>query len=231
MPSKIKTTSDNKTGKPEYKFKRMDPRHDKLLQLFDSVLNVKGRRFGQLNKPTFGISDGNDGVQWNLSVNKKTNEIQLGVNLKGCKKPGKWLIAQFVLNKPDIERLKSRTANPQDLTLRFSRDAWQAASRPFIREKFLGEREFRLSEINQATWSLVLNEALTCLDKDKNYRGRRRAQPVTLESDGRKLIRDISPHLTIWTLLDIEGDLEANIRKKFDELQPVYDWVVEACRS
>jgi len=231
MPSNIKTTSKNKTRTPKYKFKRIYSKYAELLQLFTSVLNVKGRPFGQLNQPTFGMSDGNKGVQWNLGVNTKTDEIRLGVNLEGSAKTGKWLITQFVLNRPSIEGIKSRIANPKDVTLRFARDAWQGPSRLNIREKLLGGREYPLSDINQEIWSSILAEALTCLDKDKNYRGRREKQSVTLESDGRKLTKDISPHLTIWTLLDIEGNLETNMREKLVELQPVYDWVVEACQT
>ena len=45
-----------------------------------SLLNVKGRPFGQLNKPHFGMSDGNRGVQWNLAVYADTGDIRLGVN-------------------------------------------------------------------------------------------------------------------------------------------------------
>ena len=59
---------DIKIKKRRHSFKRIDSEYAELLQLFTSLLNVKGRPFGQLNRPTFGISDGNEGVQWNLSV-------------------------------------------------------------------------------------------------------------------------------------------------------------------
>jgi hypothetical protein len=176
------------------------------------------------------MSDGNEGVQWNLEVNTETDEIKLGVNLEGSAKTGRWLIAPFILNKPSIEKLKSRIANPSNLTLRFSRDAWQGASRLNIEEKFIGGREYPLSDISQDLWSSILEEALTCLDENKEYRGRKRNQPVTLRSDGRELTKDISPHLTIWTFLSIEGNIEENIKNKIADLQPVYDWVVEATR-
>lgn len=227
IPSKTKKMSNNKAEKCKYTFKRIDSEYVELLQLFSSLLKVKGRPFGQLNKPFFGMSDGNEGVQWNLSVNTETEEIQLGVNLEGSAKTGRWLIAPFILNKPNIERIKSSIANPKDLTLRFSRDAWQGPSRLNIKDKFIGGREYPLSELNQEIWSSILQEALTCLDENKNYRGRKRNQTVILESDGRELIKDISPHLTIWTFLSIEGDIEDNIKNKIAELQPIFDWVVE----
>lgn len=231
IPPITKSLSNNKARKRKHSFKRIDSKYALLLQLFTSSLNVKGRPFGQLNRPTFGMSDGNVGVQWNLSVNTETGNIRLGVNLEGSEKTGKWLIATFILNKPNIEKVKSRVLNPSDVTLQFSRDAWQGASRLNIKEKFIGGREYPLSEINQDTWFSILEEALTCLDENKNYRGRKRKQTITLESDGRELIKDISPHLTIWTFLSLEGDVEENIKNKIAELQPVYDWVVEASQA
>jgi len=226
-----KLEPDKKIKKRRHSFKRIDSEYAELLQLFSSLLNVKGRPFGQLNRPTFGISDGNEGVQWNLSVNTETEEIRLGVNLEGSAKTGRWLIAPFILNKPRIDKIKLKIAHPENLTLRFSRDAWQGASRLNIKEKFIGGREFPLSEIDQNIWSSILAEALTCLDEGKNYRGRKRNQPVTLESDGRELLKDISPHLTIWSFLSLEGDIEENIKYKISELLPVYNWVVTASKS
>jgi hypothetical protein len=230
-PPKTKLIPNNKIIKRKHSFRRIDSDYAELLQLFTSSLNVKGRPFGQLNKSAFGMSDGNEGVQWNLSVNTETSDIRLGVNLEGSAKTGRWLIAPFILNNPSIEKIKSRVASPKDVTLRFSRDAWQGASRLNIKDKFIGGREYLLSEINQEIWSSILEEALTCLDENKNYRGRKRKQPITLESDGRELIKDISPHLTIWTYLSVEGDIEENIKNKIAELQPVYDWVIEESQA
>jgi len=230
-PPKDRAISSNKKEKRKHIYKRIDSEYAELLQLFASSLNVKGRSFGQLNRPAFGMSDGNQGVQWNLSVNTETKEIRLGVNLEGSAKTGKWLIAPFILSRPRIDELKSRIASPDCLTLRFSRDAWQGASRLNIREKFIGGQEYLLSEINQEIWSSILEEALTCLDESKNYRGRKRNQPIILESDGRELMKDISPHLTIWAHLSIDGNIEENIKTKLSELRPVYDWVVDACQS
>ena len=170
-------------------------------------------------------------MQWNLSINTETEEIRLGVNLEGSAKTGRWLIAPFILNKPSIDGVKSKLAHPENIILRFSRDAWQCAARLNIKEKFIGGREYKLSEMDNNIWSSILEEALTCLDENNNYRGRKRSQPVTLESDGRELVRDISPHLTICTFLSIKGDKKENIKNALFELQPVYDWVVEACHS
>ena len=56
-------------------------------------------------------------------------------------------------------------------------------------------------------------------------------QTVTLESDGREVEQDISPHLTIWTAMDLEEDLNEYIKAKIVELQQVYDWVHRVCHS
>lgn len=226
-----KTKAKDRDKNRRHKFRNIDSEYAELLQLFASSLNVKGRPFGQLNKPTFGMSDGNEGVQWNLSVNTETEEIQLGVNLEGSAKTGRWLIAPFILNKPSIDKIKSKLNHPDNITLRFSRDAWQGASRLNIKEKLIGGREYPLSEIDHNIWSAILEEALTCLDESKNYRGRKKNQQVTLVSDGREIMKDISPHLTIKTHLSIEENVEENIKARISELRPVYDWVVEACQS
>lgn len=230
-PETTQSTLINKTRKQKQPFKRIETKYAELLQIFTSSLKVKGRPFGQLNKPTFGISDVNKGVQWNLSVNTITGNIRLGVNLEGSQKTGRWLISPFILNKPNIERIKSEVSNPKDVIIGFYRDAWQGASRLNIKEKELGGREYPLADLNQGTWNLLLEEALSCLDENRNYRGRKRNQTVTLESDGKPLIKDISPHLTIWKFLSMEGDVEANIKNTISELQPVYNWVIKATQA
>jgi hypothetical protein len=59
-----------------------------LFQLFTSRFGA-GRPFGPRNKPVFGMSDGNEGVQWNLVIWTDIQKIQqvhqLGVNLEGMK--------------------------------------------------------------------------------------------------------------------------------------------------
>ncbi|MDN9002339.1 hypothetical protein Q0P64_13760, partial [Staphylococcus aureus] len=64
-----------------------------------------------------------------------------------------------------------------EVFMTFYHDAWQAASRPEIREKYIGGREFSLNELTHGEWRLILNEALNCLDKECNYQ-RRNTQDV-----------------------------------------------------
>lgn len=227
------TQADTKKKKTKRRqnFKRVDSEYAELLQLFASLLNVKGRPFGQLNKPHFGMSDGNKGVQWNLAISTDTGNIRLGVNLEGSEKTGRWLIAPFILSEPNIENIKNTVQKPQNIIVRFTRDAWQGASRLNIKEEYLGGREYSLSEMDQQIWEKILKEALTCLDENKNYRSRKKQQAVTLKSDGREVIKDISPHITVWTSFSLDGNFAENLKDKISELQPVYDWVVRASQS
>jgi hypothetical protein len=212
-------------------FKKIDSEYAELLQLFTSILNVKGRPFGQLNNPRFGISDGNRGVQWNLVVSPHTDEVWIGVNLEGSESTGRWLIADFLNSRPDIETLIRKVAEPNEIFLSFYRDAWQGAARLAIREQYIGEKKFALAELNDEKWQSILDGALGCLDESRDFRGRKRNQTVTLESDGRILERDVSPHLVVQKKLRLVGDKESNIKTVISELQPVYDWVTSACKA
>lgn len=211
--------------------RKVDSKYSELLQSFSSVLNVKGKPFGQLNRPIFGMSDGNKGVQWNIAVYPESGEIRIGVNLEGSEKMGKWLISPFILSKPDIEEAKANVKDPNSIFVRFTRDAWQGASRLEIIEKYLGGREFSLFELNDKLWGSILEEALTCLDEARGYKRRKTKQIVTLKSDGRTVEKDISPHITIWSLMILDGDITETIENKIFELQPVYNWLLKYCQS
>jgi len=186
--------------------RKEDLRYTHLLFAFNEVLDLKGKPFGQLNRPCFGISDGVLGVQWNVSIHRVTGEVHLGVNLEGSEKTGRWLISDFILNRPDIIALKQRVLDPNRVWVRFARDAWQAAARLEIREALLGGKEFPLNQMDRDLWASILSEALSCLDSKRNFRARNPGQPVTRVSDGRSVVRPVSPHLTIWTAIDPEED-------------------------
>lgn len=216
-------SSKKKKVKRKHIFKRVDSEYAELLQLFSSLLNVKGRPFGQLNKPSFGMSDGNEGVQWNLSVSTDTKVIRLGVNLEGMKYKN-WPISTFIqseMNDPQIGEIRTKLNNPKNVFIRFARDAWQVTARPTIVEKYLGGKECNFSEIDSGQWVLTLTEALACLSRDANYCGRAK-QTVTLENkpkNGEQIrIMNVSPHLTIWSPMSLDGDSKENIESKIAEL-------------
>jgi hypothetical protein len=231
QPTESKTQGKARRAPPTRSFRKIDTEYAAVLQLFSSELKIKGKPFGQLNTRRFGISDGNRGVQWNLAVNSETNEIRIGINLEGSANTGGWLIADFIKSNPSIRALRVQLEDPDHVFLAITRDAWQGPSRLAIREKYIGGQVFPVSAITEDTWTKVLAEALSCLDEDRDHRGRNRNQPVTLESNGRVLERDVSPHLTIWRSLQMGADIDDEICSAIAELKPVYDWVVAACHG
>jgi len=228
--TKAKLDSRKKPKNKNHVFKRIDTKYADLLQCFSSLINVKGRPFGQLNKPSFGISDGKEGVQWNLKVSTDSGDIFLGVNLEGLKYRD-WPISKFILSEiesPKIDEIKGKVDNPNNIFICFTRDAWQATSRPSILEKYIGDKEYALSEINKQQWSNMLKEALGCLNKDANFRGRTK-QVVTLKNKPQhgEQVRymEVSPHLTIRTPLSLTENMHKELERKISELKPVYEWV------
>jgi hypothetical protein len=210
-----------------------DTAYTHLLDGFAQLLNVKGRPFGQLNKPEFGVSDGREGVQWNLKIYPDDERACIGVNLEGMAYRD-WPIASLIRSElagPKLPRLARHLGNSEDISVRFARDAWQVTSRPNILEQLLGGREFRLSELTEAKWRVILDEAIRCLDANKDYRGRAR-QAVTRIKDGRPEASptdmDVSPHLTIWTAIDTSLDSTDELSSAIERLKPVHAWVAEA---
>ncbi len=132
------------------------------------------------------------------------------------------------LRHPGIEELQRELEDPGRVLVRFMRDAWQGLSRPIIVEEFIYGREFPISEIDSTVWHSMLGEALECLSEAKGYRGRNK-QIVTREKQPKRGQRTrsmwVSPHLTIWTPVNISGDIETEIKAGVKRLKPVHDWV------
>lgn len=211
-----------------------DPIYIDILQSFTSLLKIKGRPFGQLNQPTFGMSDGVEGTQWNMFISKDTGDVRLGVNLEGLKYKD-WPISRLIqseIKEPTIDSLNTPTSD--DIFIRFSRDAWQASARPEIKEKFIGGREFSLAECSTEIWLSILTEAAGCLNEEKNYHGRKK-QRVTLTrkpKTGEQIrVMEVSPHLTIWTPITFDGDIKENIRQKILALGAIHSWVKTLSQS
>jgi hypothetical protein len=216
-------------------FRPIDSKYASILQSFVSLLGVKGRPFGQLNKPEFGISDGYEGVQWNIDIFPAERRIQIGVNLEGMKYTN-WPIATFIrseLVNPSIDSLKTQLAHSDLIFVRFVRDAWQAQSRPDIIDKHLGAEEPSIQSIDSKMWQSMLRDALSCLDELKGYRGRNK-QVVTLlyqpKKGERKREMQVSPHLTIWTPIDEDYSDTADLESGIERLKPVHSWISRIIR-
>lgn len=216
--------------------------YDSLFRAFTSSLNIKGQKFGPSNKPYFGMSDGNNGVQWNISIYTKLStyaddkRFQMGVNLEGMKYDG-WPISRFILSEikePKIQEISANLNKPDNIYIRFTRDAWQVQSRPCIDEKYIGGSEPSFSQISPDQWLRILSEALDCLDREKNFLGRAK-QRVTRKKkseNGEQLCdMEVTPHLTIWTPLILSENMQRTIAETISELKPVYDWVKNTSQS
>jgi hypothetical protein len=205
------------------------------ISAFQAILGIEGRRFGAANHPEWGVSDGNEGVQWNIDVNLDIEAARLGVNLEGMKYNG-WPIATFIeneLNRSMLLEIVPQMEGHTDICVAFYRDAWQATARPRIQENPIGRKAIRLNELTYTGWKRILEEAYACLDPTRNHRGRTK-QIVTLTHRGRREMQ-VSPHLRIytqvWDSTPVSADeAQARVRAAFHELVPIYEVVVSQSR-
>jgi hypothetical protein len=224
-----KVTKKKRKSK-KYEFHPEDQESAELMLTFAEMLKTKAKPFGQLNRPYFGVSDNNDGVQWNLRIYRGSGAAALGVNLEGLSYEGKWPIATFLLKEfkePTLHQLLQNFTNPNAVDVSLTRDAWlPSGSRLSIVEAQIGGDIHPLSHLTQEKWSAIIAEGLECLNVSKGYRGRIK-QAVTHTSDGRITEKWVTPHLTLRTELSPVGSAAERLHKCFDVLRPVYDWVLQ----
>ena len=234
-PARNPATQKKKKSK-SIQFGQKHSEYANILALFAEMTECKGRSFGQTNRPYFGMSDDNKGVQWNITIFPETGETRLGVNLEGMKYTD-WPITTFLLaefENPQIYDVLERLPDADQVFLRLVRDAWQAGIRLSILEEFIGFGDVPIRDIDSDLWKSMLGEALACLSEKRAYRGRTE-QLVTLrkQSNRGELSRtmQVSPHLTIWTPVESSGDTEAQLGMGIDRLTPIYDWVSSVSQS
>ena len=201
---------------------------DFAIEAFCTELGVTGKPFGSKSTKYRGMSDGKEGVQWNVWVDKGNELIWLGVNLEG-KKYDNWPIADFIgneLRESALIKISRKIKDPSKIWVGLHRDAWQVTYRPPIKESNIGDGEIKLSDLNEIKWKKMLTEALSCLNKEKDYRGRAR-QIVTLANNNIKEM-EVSPHLNIHTQIGKNtsvSNVKILIKNSFDRLRPVYTFV------
>ena len=198
-----------------------------LERAFRSEFGVEPRPFGSPALAISGVSDGAQGVQWNLGFDRDTSSRILGVNLEGMKY-GSWPIASFIFNELRTPRLLSLSGLDSDefpVTVSFRRDYWQASARPPILERALGATPCRLRDLTEPAWRTTLCDALGCLDHERSRAGRAK-QTVTFV-DGRRITGDVSPHLQVLLHSENSGSWATFVGKGRSHLQPLYDLLVE----
>ena len=172
-----------------------------ITPVFNSFFKCKGLKFNPPNIKLRGISDGNNGVQWNSTIDLELNHLRLGVNLEGMKYGDyNWPIANFIENELKESKLLSISPpESKDIIIGITRDAWQANVRPLIKEKIIGGKKIPLNSLTNELWEKMLTEAYACLDENKNHRTRAK-QKVNLVGKGEKLM-EVSPHLNIYKVM------------------------------
>jgi hypothetical protein len=205
---------------------------DIIKQAFRFNFDVEPRSFGQKTSPLSGYSDDNTGVQWNIVVNGDTGKISLGVNLEGIKYKD-WPIANLLLKERKQAKLLdlTRLDNADKIQIKMSRDAWQAASRPPIKERHIAPTNLLLSDLTTKQWNGIIEESLGCLNKKLGYKGRG-SQVVSRIKSGDTKQMDVSPHLGFRvTITDSEPqDIDAfltSLKQAQNILLPLYDFVTE----
>lgn len=179
-----------------------------------------------------GLSDGNDGVQWNTWIEGRSTETLtacLGVNLEG-KQYRDWPIAQFIqreLKEPQLVELRADLRQPEEVTVRWTRDAWGPGGSRIqsFKEQYIAPTPIALRNLSHQSWHQALGEAQGCLATPK---GRRAKQWITIQ-DQRKEFH-VSPHITFLRQLpwpaNAEG-LRRAMQRAREQLQPLYDFVTE----
>ncbi|QFU75919.1 hypothetical protein EY643_09735 [Halioglobus maricola] len=202
-----------------------------IAKVFADVFGVTPRPFGQKAGRWVGVSDDNDGVQWNVALPRDSAEAYLGVNLEGMKYRD-WPIARLLLSEKEnltLIELRDVISAADLITVHLTRDAWQAAARPQIKEKQIGVSGKALAALAEQEWRAMVDEALECLDAAQGFLARGK-QEVTLEKSGELVERETSPHLTFRTLIwdsppTSMEEAMACIEAAQQRLRPVYDWV------
>lgn len=208
-----------------------------LKTLFRDVFRCRGRDFGSPSRGVLGISDGNEGIQWNAAYYPRDGAVELGVNLEGMKYDD-WPVARLIereISRPLLlTRYRRKVARPDRVTVIWARDAWQYSARRRIKEANIAPTPIALDRLDGQGWADALGGARECLDPRKQHRGRRKV-PVTLLPSKRhpwerQVEMEVTPHLKIRTPL-AEITPRA-MREARDNMEALYEFVgVQAARN
>jgi hypothetical protein len=179
-----------------------------------------------------GLSDRNDGVQWNASIEGTRTEWRtawLGVNLEG-KQYRDWPIARLIqrkLTEPKLVAICTALQQPEEIMVRWTRDAWGPGGNRIrgFTEHQIAPTPIGLSDLTQQSWRQTLREAQSCLASPQ---GRRAKQWITIKDQRREFY--VSPHLGFRRQLPwpaTADQLRRAMQRAREQLQPIYDFVRE----
>ena len=206
----------------------LGPDGEEMRVAFTKVFGSGPRPFGSPSLHRGGLSDGVEGVQWNVAFDPRDGRQTVGVNLEGITYDD-WPIARLIereLDESTLPILISRHPALAPVILRWRRDHWQAGSRLAIQESELAPTPIRLGDLDEVGWRAALDEAWGCLDSQRRRRGRGK-QTVTL-SNGREVEdAEVSPHLVFEFEPPEVSDWEALLREARATMEPLYQWTKE----
>lgn len=209
-------------------------RAEVVIDAFRDLFACDGQPFGSLSLGVLGISDGSEGVQWNAGYYHLEEAGWLGVNLEG-KQYDDWPVARLIeretANPLLLAEYRARVPRPGTVTVGWTRDAWQVASRVRIKESRIPPTPIALDRLDRDGWHLALEYAKECLDPARRYRGRRR-MPVTLRRSGRLVERWVTPHLRFKTPVDWFGSSPRRaMQGAKNNLDALHEWATWQARS
>ena len=197
-------------------------RASEVTSLFTRLFRCDRRRFGSRPRGVMGVSDNVKGVQWNAGCCQHETHAWLGVNLEGMKYddwPVSRLIERELSDALLLGEYRTRVPRPQLVRVIWTRDAWQVTGRPPIAESRIAPTPISLDRLDPDGWLEALEVARECLNPERKHRGRRRVE-VTLLPSGRKVEREVTPHLAFKTSLP-KTTLDAMRRAK-DNLEALH---------
>lgn len=203
---------------------------------FRDIFQRPGRDFGSPSRGALGISDGNEGVQWNAGYYPRDGAVWRGVNLEGMKYDD-WPVSRLIereISRPLLlTRYRRRVTRPDKVAVLWARDAWQYSARIPIKEANIAPTPIALDRLDDQGWAEALRGARVCLDPRKQHRGRRKVLVTLLPSKRRPWERQVemhvSPHLKIETpLAEITSRA---MRRGRDSLEALYEFVREQSRA
>lgn len=199
---------------------------ERMADAFKQVFGESIRPFGSRARKIGGLSDGNEGVQWNLGLDPREGSCWVGVNLEGMQYRD-WPIARLIqreLGASTLPTLIRKVGAADPMEIRWKRDYWQAASRPLIDERWIKPTPIFVSRLTDDLWREALNGAAGCLASPQ---GGRASQEVTLSKGRRRVIGEVTPHLTIAFPSNIPASWLDFLTEGKTRLHPFYDWAVE----
>ena len=205
---------------------------------FQEVFDVEPRSFDLKTSTYRGYSDNNNGVQWNIIVNRNTGAVSLGVNLEGMKYKN-WPITNLLLAEQENMTLLELTNidEAKNINFKMTRDAWQAAARPEIAERFITPENFKLSNLSKPQWSSIIEESLACLDESSGYR-KRGSQTVylTKSKPPKNKKMPTSPHLSFHLQVSTNepkdiNEFIASLKHAKSVLMPLYKFTLKQSDS